>query len=122
MYKAAIVASVISSPLAISTANAACHHQHMPWRFDQSFSSTWRTDNRSVCTSTNYHPEYIAKIEIVSKPQHGIAGKNGPYGIAYKPEPGFHGSDAFTYAVTSSSNWRGGAGHVAHVTVFVIVD
>lgn len=122
MHKAAIVAALISSPLAISTADAACHHPPMPWHFDQSFSSTWRTDDQSVCTSTNYHPENIARIEIVSRPHHGIAGKNGPYGVAYKPEPGFHGSDAFTYVVTSSGNWRGGAGHVANVTVFVIVE
>ena len=116
---AAVLALLLSS---VSNAYAACKHDRIPWRFGQSMASMWVTDDRSVCTSTHNHPEHIAKIEIESRPQHGVAGKSGPFAVAYKPNPGFHGSDAFTYAVTSNDNYRRGAGLVARISVFVTVQ
>jgi hypothetical protein len=106
----------------LSEAHAACRHDRMPWRFGETMASVWVTDDKSVCTSTHSHPENIAKIEFESKPQHGIAGKSGPYAVAYRPNAGFHGSDTFTYAVTSNSNAHRGAGRVARITVFVTVQ
>jgi hypothetical protein len=105
-----------------SIAYAACKHPPIPWRFGQQVSTTWRTDGKSVCTSTSNHPEHIERIEIESKPQHGIAGKNGPLGVAYKPDSGFHGLDNFVFAVTSNSTYRKGPGMIARVTVLVIVE
>jgi hypothetical protein len=70
----------------------------------------------------SYYPQNIAKIEIVSRPQHGIAGRSGPYGVAYKPNAGFHGTDAFAYDVISNSNYREGAGLVAHINVDLIIE
>jgi hypothetical protein len=72
------------------------------WQFGSSFVGTWRTDG-AVCTSTSNHPENIAAISVVQRPKHGIAGKNGPYGIAYKPDSGFRGNDSFVYTVTSNA-------------------
>jgi hypothetical protein len=109
--------------LAIPTIAAAkCSHPPTPWKFGGSLSSTWRTTEDSVCLSTSNHPENIATIEIEAKPKNGVAGKNGPYGIAYKPNPGFRGSDSFSYAVTSNAHYRLGVGHVARVTIYVIAE
>jgi hypothetical protein len=102
---------------AITNADAACKHPPVPWRFGQSITSEWVTDNKSVCVSTNYHPENIANIEIERKPEHGVAGKSGPFGIAYKPNPGFHGTDTFQYAVRPNDGRS-----VARVSVLVTVQ
>jgi hypothetical protein len=75
-----------------------------------------------VCTSTSNHPDNIAAIRILQRPKHGIAGKNGPYGIAYRANPGFKGADSFVYTVTPNANYRGGAGQIATVTINVIVE
>jgi hypothetical protein len=83
-----------------------------------SLASTWHTTGGSPCASTSRHPEHIEKIEIDMKPKHGIAGKNGSFGVAYKPNPGFKGSDSFSYAVTPKYSFRG----PAHVTVFIILE
>jgi hypothetical protein len=103
-------------------ASAKCAHPPIPWKFGGSISSSWRSTDGSVCVSTSNHPNHIASIEITSKPSNGVAGKNGPFGVAYKPNPGFRGSDAFSYAVTSNAQYRKGAGMVAHVTVYVSVE
>jgi hypothetical protein len=105
-----------------NAAYAGCKHDAIPWKFGKQTFSKWQTDNTSVCKSTNNRPQHIQKIEIVSKPQHGLAGKDGPFGVAYKPEAGFHGSDSFVYEVTSNSAYRKGAGMVARVTVVVVVQ
>ena len=94
----------------------------MLWQFDQAYDAIWVTDGRSICTSVHTYPENIQKIEITDKPRHGVAGTSGPFGIAYKPQPGFQGSDSFSYAVTSNANYKGGAGHVARITVLVTVQ
>ena len=102
-------------------AYAGCVHPMTAWQFGSSFVGTRRTDG-AVCTSTSNHPENIAAISVVQRPKHGIAGKNGPYGIAYKPDSGFRGNDSFVYTVTSHANYRKGAGHVATVTINVIIE
>jgi hypothetical protein len=114
---------LVVTPIALVTdAHAACKHDRIPWRYGQSIASVWVTDDRSVCTSTSNEPQYIEKIEIETRPQHGIAGKSGPYAVAYKPNRGFHGSDTFTYAVTSNQSYRRGAGLVSRITVLVTVN
>jgi hypothetical protein len=114
--------SFVAAPIvATGGAHAACKHDGIPWQFGQSIASVWITDDKSVCTSTSNHPEHIEKIEIEMKPEHGIAGKSGPYAVAYKPVLGYHGSDKFTYAVTSNRNYRRGAGLVSRITVLVTV-
>jgi hypothetical protein len=109
--------AILTAP---SLALAGCEHPPIPWSFGRTTSSTWRTDG-SICSSTNNHPENIDKIEIESRAQNGIAGKSGPFVVAYKPNPGFKGTDVFSYAVTSNANYRKGPGWVARVTVHVIV-
>ncbi|HEV7600554.1 MAG TPA: Ig-like domain-containing protein [Bradyrhizobium sp.] len=103
------------------SAYAKCQHPPTAWQFGQPFVATWRTDG-AVCTSTSNHPENIAEIKVTEKPKHGIAGRNGPHGIAYRPTPGFKGSDSFVYTVTSNANYRKGPGLVAHVTINVVVE
>jgi hypothetical protein len=71
-----------------TAALAKCEHPPIPWSFGKSISTTWRTIGGSVCASANYHPQHIAKIEIETRPANGIAGKNGPFAVAYKPNPG----------------------------------
>jgi hypothetical protein len=105
-----------------STALARCTHPPIPWKFGGNITSTWRATDDSVCTSTSKAPQNIAKIEIASKPQHGVAGKNGPFGSHTSRPPGYKGSDSFVYTVTSNSNYRKGAGWVAKITVLVIVE
>jgi hypothetical protein len=114
----------IAAIIALTTtgAYAACKHDQIPWRFGQTMASVWVTDDKSVCTSKSNQPQYIEKIEIESKPKQGIAGMSGPDAVAYKPKPGFHGSDIFTYAVTSNRSYPRGAGLVARITVFVTVQ
>jgi hypothetical protein len=99
---------------------AKCEHPKIPWAFGRTISSTWRLTGGGTCTSTNNHPENIEKIEIESKAKNGIAGKSGPFAVAYQPNPGFTGSDVFSYAVTSNANYNKGPGWVARVTVYVI--
>jgi hypothetical protein len=100
-----------------SNAHAACKHGPIPWRFGDSITSEWKTDDKSVCTSTNFYPKNISRIEIETRPQHGSAGKAGPFAVAYKPKPGFHGSDTFMYAVFPNN-----ARMPARITVFVTVQ
>ena len=49
-------------------------------------------------------------------------GKSGLFGLAYKPNPGFKGTDSLAFAFVSNSSWRGGAGQVANVRITVIVE
>jgi len=101
---------------------ATCTKHRTHWSFGKNTSVNWRTSGGSVCLSTTSRPQNIEKIEISSKPQNGIAGRNGPFGVAYKPNAGYRGSDAFVYMVTSNSNYRKGAGWTAKITVFVTVE
>jgi hypothetical protein len=103
-------------------ASASCNTHRVPWAFDQTISSTWHTTSGSVCLTVNNHPDNIDAVEIDSKPNHGTAGKSGRFGVAYRPNPGFKGSDSFSYAVTSNGNYRRGSGLVAHVMVNVISE
>ena len=38
-------------------------------------------------------------IRINSRPAHGTAGSSGSYSVAYRPTPGFRGTDSFTFTV-----------------------
>jgi hypothetical protein len=105
----------------ISTAQAGCRHPPIGWKFGKTVSTLWTTDEEAVCTSRNLYPDKIEKIEIVSKARHGTAGAAGIDSVAYKPNWGYRGSDAFTYAVISNGNAKKGAGRVARVNVFVEV-
>jgi hypothetical protein len=116
--RAIFLALVMSA--ASTQAFARCEHPRIPWTFGKTISSTWRLTDGSVCSSTNTKPEHVEKIEIESKATNGIAGKAGPFAVAYKPNPGFKGTDVFTYAITSNANYRKGPGWVARVTVYVI--
>ena len=103
-------------------ASAECKHAPIPWEFGRSISSTWRITGGSTCGSNNYHPENIARIEIETRPKNGVAGKSGPFGVAYKPNPGFKGSDTFSYAIIPNAHYRGFLGSVGRVTVNVISE
>ena len=70
---------------------AFCKHPAVHWRYGGSFSSTWFVSEGGVCISTNKHPDDVAYIKITSPASHGIAGKDGPFGIAYHPTPGCKG-------------------------------
>jgi hypothetical protein len=111
------ICSIFGTPAA-----ATCFKGPVPWRFGQSISSVWRTTDGSACTSRSNHPENIAQISIVARPAHGIAGRAGVDGVAYKPNSNFNGTDRFTYAVTSNSHCRCGPGRVATIYVEVIVQ
>ncbi len=104
-----------------SKAEAGCRHPPVGWKFGQTVSTLWSTDEEAVCVSRNLHPDQIGKIEIVSKPKHGTAGAAGGDSVAYKPNWGYRGSDTFSYAVISNDNFHKGAGQVARVNVFVEV-
>jgi hypothetical protein len=100
---------------------AACDHEPTKWIFGQSFYQTWRTDGAACASKSNY-PENIGEIRIIEKAKHGIFGKNGPFGVAYRPNPGFKGTDSFSYEVISNARYRHGAGVVATVFITVIVE
>ena len=100
---------------------AFCKHPSVPWRYGGSFSSTWFVSVGGVCISTNKHPDNVSYIKITSPASHGIAGKDGPFGIAYHPSPGFKGSDTFVYTVTSKANSKY-RGQIATISVYVIVE
>ena len=87
-----------------TVANAKCTHPRVPWRYGQTVHSTWRTTDGATCTMTNRFADKIQKIEIERKPNHGMAGKDGPFGVAYKPKEGFKGEDSFVIGVTSNTN------------------
>jgi len=114
-----IASSLLTAP-SLAGENS-CQHPPMPWRYGSSFSSTWYVAAGGVCTSTNTHPNNISRIQITAQPSHGVAGKNGIFGIAYRPTPGYRGSDAFTYTVTSKVESRF-QGQIATLNVFVIVE
>jgi hypothetical protein len=100
---------------------ARCERSHIPWRYGQSVSSTWRTDG-DVCTDVPNEHQYIAAIQITERPKHGVLGKAGLFGLAYKPDPGFRGTDTLSFAFVSNGTWRGGPGQVANVSITVIVE
>ena len=100
---------------------ARCERSHIPWRYGQQVSIVWRTDG-AVCTDVPNEHQYIAQIRITERPKHGVLGKAGMFGLAYKPDPGFKGTDSLVLAFVSNSNWRGGAGQVANVSITIIVE
>jgi hypothetical protein len=100
----------------------SCETSYIPWNFGRSTTSNWTSKNGGVCRINNFHPEYIAKIEIVDRPHHGAAGMAGRVGVAYKPQTGFQGRDTFTYVVTSNQNFQKGAGITATITINVDVQ
>jgi hypothetical protein len=114
--------TILFALLSPSMALADCAHPPIPWTYGGTVSSTWVTTNGAICKSHNLHQENIASIQMVTKASHGIAGRAELFAVAYKPNPGFKGSDFFEYAVTSNSNYRRGAGLVAYVKVYVIVE
>jgi|SRR5581483_4389329 len=119
--KLATAALLVFASSLFSSAQAGCRHPPVGWKFGQTVSTLWSTDEEAVCVSRNLHPDQIGKIEIVSKPKHGTAGAAGGDSVAYKPNWGYRGSDTFSYAVISNSNFHKGAGQVARVNVFVEV-
>jgi hypothetical protein len=102
-------------------ASAKCEHGPIDWNYGGSVETTWVTDG-SACRSRSRHPENVEKIVIETKPRHGVVGKDGPYGVAYLPNPGFKGEDSFSYTVRSNANFRLGAGVVARILVKVLVQ
>ncbi|MCX7308990.1 MAG: hypothetical protein NTZ72_14025 [Afipia sp.] len=109
----------ISSTLAA----AKCEHPPIPWSFGRdAIRSAWRITDGSACSTRMNHPEHIAGIEIENKPKNGIAGRDGPYGVAYQPNNGFKGTDDFSFKVISNSRYRKGAGWVGRVHVRVISE
>jgi hypothetical protein len=118
----AIATFVAFQMVCVTNAYAACKKDPVLWEFGQAIDTIWITDTSSVCTSIHWYPENIEKIQIIAKPKHGVAGTNGPFGVAYKPQSGFHGSDKFSYSVTSNKNYKGGAGRIARITVLVTVQ
>ena len=84
-------------------------------------SSVWRTDG-AICTDVPNEHQYIAEIRITERPKHGMLGKAGTFGLAYKPDPGFKGTDLLSFAFVSNSTCRGGAGQVANVSITIIVE
>jgi hypothetical protein len=100
---------------------ARCERSHISWRYGQQASSIWHTDG-AVCTDVPNEHQYIARIRITKRPKHGILGKAGTFGLAYKPNPGFKGTDSLSFAFVSNNSWRGGAGQVANVSITVIVE
>jgi hypothetical protein len=100
---------------------ARCERSHIPWRYGEQVSSVWHTDG-SVLTDVPKEHQYIAQIRITERPKHGILGKAGTFGLAYKPNPGFKGTDSLSFAFVSNSSWRGGVGQVANVSISIIVE
>jgi hypothetical protein len=100
---------------------ARCERSHISWRYGQQVSSVWHTDG-AVCTDVPNEHQYIAQIRITERPQHGILGKAGTFGLAYKPNPGFKGTDSLSFAFVSNNSWQGGAGQVANVSITIIVE
>ena len=100
---------------------ARCERSHIPWRYGQQVSSVWRTDG-AVCTDVPNEHQYIAAIQITERPKHGVLGKAGLFGLAYKPDPGFKGTDTLSFAFVSNNTWHGGPGQVANVSITVIVE
>jgi hypothetical protein len=117
-----VIISFVFALIFPSWALANCSHPPLPWRYGSTLSQTWVSTAGSICSSRSNHPENIASITIVTRASHGIAGRSGPDLVAYKPNPGFKGTDYFEYAVTSNSNYREGAGLVAHVRIDVVVE
>jgi len=102
-------------------AAAKCEHPPIPWKFGKgAVNSVWTITDGSSCSSSSNRPQHIQDIEVVTKPKFGIAGRDGPNGVAYQPNPGFKGEDAFSYKVTSNADYRKGAGLTALVHVKVI--
>jgi hypothetical protein len=112
----AIIVAVLSVTLPAS-ALAECDRPFINWGWGVTVNSTWHTSGGSVCVVTFRWPEYNAKIDIASKPKHGMAGKDGPFGVAYKPNPGYRGRDDFVFRITSTSGFR-----VGTVNVSVVVE
>ena len=74
-------------------------------------------DGRSVViglpnTGQDRRPVSLARI---GRPQHGTAVINADGTVTYVPDPGFTGTDSFTYEVVDAD------GNVAQATVYVVV-
>ena len=92
-------------------------HERVHWTFGRSTTSTWHVSGGAACSMTNTRPQHIAKIDIDSNAKNGVVGKSGPFGVVYKPNFGFKGSDSFSFSITSNESYDKGAGYVAHVLI-----
>ena len=119
MTRAGLLSAIVLMALS-GEAMARCGHQRIPWTFGRLTSSTWHIRDGGTCTSASNHPENIARIDIDSRPSHGVAGPSGASAVSYRPNDGFKGSDVFTYAVTSNAHYRKGPGWIARVRVYVV--
>jgi hypothetical protein len=106
----------------ISTAEAACVTQRLPWSYGSSTSGTWRTTVGEPCSIGNNNPQHVESMTIARRPRNGIAGQAHPTGWAYQPRPGFKGTDSFTVRIVSNASHPRGRGLVATVHITVIVE
>jgi hypothetical protein len=102
---------------------ANCKIEHYIIRIGEITTANWTITNGSACVS-NFKLAKTSKyssVGISSKPSHGIAGSAGVDSIAYRPEPGFKGSDAFVVRVEGHGKGKPGEG-IATVRIYVQVE
>ena len=102
---------------------AACKIQHYIIRIGQTTTANWTSTDGSVCIS-NFKlakTSRYSSLSIASKPSHGWAGRSGVDSLAYRPDPGFKGEDAFIVDVQGHGKGKPGEG-TAVIRVYVRVE
>jgi hypothetical protein len=64
----------------------------------------------------------FGSIKISSRPAHGTAGASGSYSVAYRPKPGFTGSDSFAFTASGSGSREPNVGRSTTIQVNVTVQ
>jgi len=121
-FRVWLVGVVLALAATAPAAAAGCNGGDVNWHFGKTTRTIWFTSATSPCQSISNHPENIDRIEITERAENGLAGKNGPYGVAYVAKPGFKGTDHFVYSVVSNAHYRKGAGVVSRIEVTVEVQ
>jgi hypothetical protein len=109
--------------LAPETSYAECRVNHFKIRIGEVRTANWTVTNGGVCIAhfKLANTSRYTSLTISSKPSHGFAGRDGVDGIAYRPDPGFKGGDAFAFSVEGHGKGKPGEG-TAVVQVFVRVE
>src|SRR5579871_2091164 len=100
-----------------TAASADCNSPGLgKWRFGETIKLVWHSTDGGICSTDlrPYSSTQMLNLQIVARPRHGTAGRSGLTSIAYRPAPGFKGTDSFTVSLS-------GIGHITQGTTTVQV-
>jgi hypothetical protein len=89
------------------------------WHFGEVHRLEWHSTGGDIC-ATELRPDPqtgMTNLQIATKARHGLAARAGLTGIAYRPAPGFKGTDTFSFSFSGAGIRTSGT-----TTVQVVVE